>query len=130
MIFVPGRIAQHPDDGPNVGFTYRLVDGDGDLSNTASVGISVISAPPPPGTLSVSATPYKVKGVQHVALSWENFSGPTVEIERDGTPLTDSPTANDGAHDDDLGVKGGGVTYSYTVCETGTSNCAGATAIF
>jgi hypothetical protein len=40
------------------------------------------------------------------------------------------PTDNDGIHDENLGVKGGGVTYVYEVCETGTSNCASATASF
>ncbi|MCU0988797.1 MAG: S8 family serine peptidase, partial [Xanthomonadales bacterium] len=65
------------------GFTYRIVDQDGDLSNTATVTITVASAPPP-GARTVNATPFKVKGVQHVQLSWQNFSGATVAISRDG----------------------------------------------
>ena len=129
-----GAFTYQPDPGfeGDDSFTYRLIDQDGDLSNSATVTISVTSAPPPPppGGLTVTATTYKVKGVQHVALSWENFSGPTVEISRDGAALPDSPTANDGAHDDNLGVKGGGVTYTYDVCETGTTNCASASAAF
>jgi hypothetical protein len=110
-------------------FTYRIVDQDGDLSNTASVAITVASAPPP-GTRTVSATPFKVKGVQHVELTWQNFTGSTVAIGRDGSPLPDSPTANDGTLEDNIGVKGSGQTYLYEVCETGTSNCASASASF
>jgi hypothetical protein len=112
-------------------FTYGIADVDGDLSNTANVTITVSGSepPPPPGERSVSATPYKVKGVQHVDLTWENFSGPTVEISRNTVPLAESPTANDGVHVDNIGAKGGGA-YTYKVCETGTANCASAQASF
>lgn len=85
---------------------------------------------PPPGARTVNATPFKVKGVQHVQLSWQNFSGATVAISRDGAALPGSPTANDGAHEDNIGIKGSGQTYLYEVCETGTSNCASAAAGF
>jgi len=116
-------------------FTYSIADQDGDVSNIATVTITVSGAepppppPPPPGELLVSATPYKVKGVQHVELTWENFAGPTVDIARDGELLAGA-SANDGFYVDNIGVKGGGQTYSYVVCETGTANCAGATATF
>ena len=128
-----GAFTYQPDPGfeGNDSFTYRLIDQDGDLSNTATVDISVTSAPPPPppGGLTVTASPYKVKGVQHVELTWENFTGDTVEISRDGVLLTAPPTENDGHHVDNIGAKGGG-SYDYVICETGTSNCAGATATF
>jgi hypothetical protein len=112
------------------GFTYRIADQDGDLSNTASVTIAVTNTPPPPAALIVNATPFKVRGIQHVEVSWQNFAGTTVEISRDGSPLSGSPTANDGVHDDNIGVKGGGQTYLYEVCETDTANCASASATF
>lgn len=111
-------------------FNYRLIDQDGDLSNTATVTITVSSEPPPSGELTVNTNPFKVKGVQNVEVTWQNYSGATVEITRDGLLIPDMPTANDGVHVEDLGVKGGGVTYLYEVCETGTSNCASATATF
>jgi len=63
-------------------------------------------------------------------LTWENFVGGMVDITRDGTPLPGSPLPNNGIYDDDLGVKGGGQTYTYEVCESGTANCASATANF
>jgi hypothetical protein len=111
------------------GFTYRIVDQDGDLSNTATVAITVSNAPPP-DALTVSTTPFKVKGIQHVEIGWQNFSGNDVEISRDGVLLTPSPTDNDGLYVDNVGVKGSGQTYLYEVCETGTANCAGASASF
>jgi hypothetical protein len=101
--------------------------------NVGGESLTVMSTdtdPPPSGELAVSASPFKVQGVQHVTVSWQNFIGATVEISRDGVPLPDSPAANDGAHEDNLGIRGSGQTYIYQVCETGTANCAGATASF
>jgi len=110
-------------------FTYSLIDQDGDVSNTATVSITIASSPPP-GILTVTTFAYKVKGKQTVDVSWQNFSSGTVEITRDNVLIPNMPTNNDEFHTDDIGVKGGGVTYTYVVCETGTSNCASATAIF
>ncbi|MFC1719678.1 S8 family serine peptidase [Pseudomonadota bacterium] len=111
------------------GFTYRIIDQDGDLSNSATVSIE-ISIPPTVGNRVVSASPYKVKGVQHVELTWQNFAGGTVDISRDGNPPLGVMDSNIEIYDDNLGVKGSGQTYTYEVCETGTSNCASATASF
>ena len=114
-------------------FTYRIIDQDGDLSNFATVSITISGTPPPPpppGTLELSANPYKVKGVQHVELTWSNFSGATVDISRDTNPPLGVTVPNNGTYDDDLGVKGGGQTYNYEVCESGTANCASASASF
>jgi len=33
-------------------------------------------------------------------------------------------TANDGAYTDNIGQKGSGVSYTYKVCEAGTSTCS------
>ncbi len=111
-------------------FTYSIVDQDGDISNTATVSITVNGTEPPPtGDLSVSTRPFKVKGVQHVEVTWLNFAGATVDISRDGNAIQGSPAGNDGSHEDNIGAKGGG-TYIYEVCEAGTSNCASASASF
>jgi len=117
------------------GFNYSIVDSNGDSSNTANVSITVASEPPPPpppppGGLTVNTVTYKVRGIQHVEVHWENYSGATVTISRDEEVIPDMPTENDGFHDENLGVKGGGVTYVYEVCETATDNCASATAAF
>ena len=110
-------------------FTYRIIDLDGDLSNSATVSITIAAAPPV-GSRVVSANPYKAKGIQHVELTWQNFAGGAVDINRDGVPLPGVTFLNNGIHDDNLGVKGSGQTYTYEVCESGTANCASATASF
>jgi hypothetical protein len=112
------------------GFNYRIKDQDGDLSNSATVSIVISATPPPGGSPIINASPYKVKGIQHVELTWQNFAGVTVDISRDGAPLPGSPLPNNGIYDDNLGVKGSGQTYTYQACESGTANCALATASF
>jgi len=74
------------------------------------------------GGITLSASPYKVKGVQTVDLAWSGASGTNVEIYRDGNLI--ATTANDGAYTDSTGNKGGGVTYTYQVCETGGGACS------
>ena len=115
------------------GFTYAITDGNGDTSNTATVLIEVTAAPappppPPPGGLTVTAEPYKDKGIQHVTLTWQGFTGDTVDIFRNNTLIDVS--ANDNSYVDNLDTKGGGQTYNYSVCETVTLNCAEASASF
>ncbi len=117
-------------------FTYNITDQDGDISNTATASITVTTEPepPPPGELSsVSARPYKVKGIQHVEVTWQYFSGTAVNISRNGEALGEFPILNEGSgsYVDNIGAKGGG-SYTYQVCETGagTGNCKSASATF
>lgn len=137
-----GSLTLNPDGGfgytPQIGFegsdgfTYAITDGNGDISNPAAVAIEVTAAPPPQppsGGLTLSATPYKNKGIQHVELTWQNFSGEQVEISRDGS-LLGSFANSDGSYVDNLDTKGGGQTYLYMVCEAATTNCANASANF
>jgi hypothetical protein len=73
--------------------------------------------------ISLSAAGYKVKGRQHVDLVWGGASGADVIIERDGRIV--ATVQNTGAFTDPIGAKGGG-TYSYRVCESGSSACSDA----
>jgi len=109
-------------------FIYSIVDQDGDVSNSAVVSITVSGAEPPPpaGERTVSLLPYKVKGLQHVEVTWLNYSSGTVDILRDGNPVAESLAGNNGTHEDNIGVKGGGQTYTYQVCEAGTGTCVSA----
>jgi subtilisin family serine protease len=75
----------------------------------------------PPAGITLSATGYKVKGVQHADLTWSGATSTNVDIVRNGMTVT--TTANDGAHTDSTGTKGGG-TYTYKVCEAETSICS------
>ena len=54
-------------------------------------------------------------------LSWDGAAGVNVDVVRDGTTII--TTANDGAYTDNIGSKGGG-SYTYQVCEAGTSACS------
>ncbi|MEE8339653.1 MAG: S8 family serine peptidase [Xanthomonadales bacterium] len=108
------------------GMTYNPAD------NVGGDSIAVSQSgtePPPTGERSVEVRPFKVKGKQQVEVTWLNFSGPTVDISRDTNLVATSPTS-DGSYTDNIGVKGGGQTYTYQVCEAGTGNCASATAGF
>ncbi len=95
-----------PTDGSGDG-----ADGDGDPGTE-----------PDPGDFTMNATGYKVKGVQHVDLSWSGASSTDVDVYRNGSLVTTTP--NDTEHTDDIGEKGGGVSYTYQLCEAGTATCS------
>lgn len=93
-----------------------------DKGAQASASQSVaVTAPPPPDGLALTVSSYKVKGVQHADLTWSGASSTSVDVYRDGDRIT--TTANDGAHTDNIGQKGGG-SHTYQVCEAGTSTCS------
>ena len=105
--------------------TLTVTDDDGATGFT-SHGVTVSSGGT--GGITLAASGYKVKGVQHVSLTWSGASGASVDVYRDNAVVT--TTANDGSHDDNIGSKGAG-TYVYKVCEAGTSTCSGnATVVF
>ena len=80
------------------------------------------------GGLTLSARAYKVKGVRAVDLTWTGATGTNVDVKRGGTPL--ATTGNDGSYTDNVGGKGAG-TFSYQVCNAGTTVCSNVvTAVF
>ena len=107
--------------------TLSVTDSGG-LSGSTQLSVTVAATttttPPPPSspltgpTLTVRA--YKVKGNQTVDLSWSGLSGSSVDVYRNSAVV--STTANDGAATDSINKKGGG-SYTYKVCESGTSTC-------
>lgn len=94
--------------------SLTVTDNDG-LSDTTIQGVIVSSAPG--GAISLTATGYKIKGVQHVDLTWSGATSTDLDIYRDGG--IPAKTVNDGAYTDNIGKKGGG-SYVYKVCETGS----------
>jgi matrixin len=96
-------------------------------SATSQVGITITSVDPPPTVippatgLSLSAQGQKVRGVQRVNLSWAGATSTNIDVYRSGALVM--TTANDGGQTDVLNKKGGG-TYTYQVCEAGTSVCS------
>ena len=71
--------------------------------------------------ITLSASGYKVKGLQTVDLTWSGAASTSVDVVRNGSKIT--TTANDGAYTDSINSKGGG-TYTYKVCEAGTATCS------
>jgi hypothetical protein len=88
-------------------------------NGSASIGISVQAVGG--GNISLSANGFKVKGVHTIDLTWSGATSTNVDVFRNGALVT--TTANDGAHTDSTGNKGGG-SYDYQVCEAGTSTCS------
>jgi hypothetical protein len=74
-----------------------------------------------PSGITLAATGYKVKGLQKADLEWSGATLASVDIYRDGGLIT--TTANDGFYTDNINQKGGG-SYTYQVCEAGTSTCS------
>lgn len=99
----------------------------GGANGADSIGISVQAAGGG-GGISLSATGTKVKGVHTVDLAWSGATSTNIDVFRNGALIT--TTANDGAHTDSTGQKGG-ATYDYQVCEAGTTTCSNvATVVF
>ena len=80
------------------------------------------SQPPPSGDFTLGGASYKVRGFNTVDLSWSGASA-NVDIYRDGGIVVQN-SPNDGTHTDNIGTKGGGTSYTYKVCNTGTSTCS------
>ena len=94
--------------------TLTATNANGFDTKTGSITVSA----PPTGGISLSVLAYKVKGVQHADLTWSGATSTNVDIHRNGAPLT--TTTNDGFHTDVIGSRGGG-SYTYEVCEAGTT---------
>ena len=73
------------------------------------------------GGISLSAVGFKQQGIQNADLTWSGATSTNVDIYRNGVIIT--TTANDGVHRDNINRRGGG-SYTYKVCEAGTSICS------
>lgn len=97
--------------------TLTVTDNEG-ASGSTSRTVTVTSSP---GGIILSAVGRKVRAVNQSDLTWSGAAGSNVDIFRNGVKLT--TTANDGQHTDVLG-KGVTGTFTYQVCEAGTSACS------
>ncbi|MFO7587839.1 MAG: S8 family serine peptidase [Gemmatimonadota bacterium] len=105
--------------------TLTVTDDDG-ATDAESKSLTVPE--PSPGGFTLTATGYKVKGTQMADLFWSGATSTNVDVYRGGAVIV--TTANDGFHTDNIGRKGGG-SYTYKVCEAGTSTCSNeATVVF
>jgi PKD repeat protein len=106
--------------------TYTVtetVTDDGGATGTTSRSVTVGS-----GAITLSVRGYKSRGYDMVDLSWSGAAGANVDVYRNGARIT--TTANDGAYTDNTRTSGTG-TFTYRVCEAGTTTCSNdATAVF
>lgn len=111
------------------GGTYTVtmtVTDDGGATDADAQDVTVTE--PSSGGITLTATGYKNKGRHAVDLSWTGATSTNVDIFRNGSLLT--TTGNDGAYTDATSNRGG-ATYTYQVCEAGTSTCSNeATVVF
>jgi subtilisin family serine protease len=111
--------------GKDVYFGYGIVKAkaadDYLTANGCAGGDNGGGNPTEPGSIELSVSGYKSKGVKNVALSWSGSNATNVDIFRNGATI--ATTANDGSYTDVMYTKGGG-TYTYKVCEAGTTTCS------
>jgi hypothetical protein len=105
--------------------TATVTDSRG-LTGSRQIGVSVAAStstvsPTPASGITLSGRPYKIKGEHHVDLTWSGATSTSVDIFRDGTRVM--RTANDGKETDAIRKKGGG-SYTYILCEAGTTTCS------
>jgi hypothetical protein len=76
---------------------------------------------PTPGQITLTATGYKLRGIDTVDLVWSPVTSPMIDIKRNGAVVT--TVANSGRYTDSTGQRGK-ATFTYQVCEAGTQNCS------
>jgi subtilisin family serine protease len=103
-----------------------------DVSNTTVFAPAMVSndggstpapspTPVPSTEITLTASGYKVKGYQRTDLNWNGATSTNVDVFRNGARIT--TTTNDGFYTDNINKKGSG-SYTYKVCEAGTSTCS------
>jgi PKD repeat protein len=128
-----GSTLQSPAHSYTAGGTYAVIltvtDDGGASSAPASQAVSVSSGSGGGASITLSASGYKVKGVDTVDLTWSGFTTGTVDITRNGSPVAtavpynNNATGSPGSYTDSTGQRGG-ATFTYQVCQHGTSTCS------
>ena len=62
-----------------------------------------------------------MRGVHHADLTWSGATSTSVDIFRNGIRIT---TVNGTTYTDNIGSRGGNASYTYRVCEAGTTTCS------
>jgi PKD repeat protein len=73
------------------------------------------------GGITLSTTGYKVRGLHKADLTWSGATSANVDVRRDGSIIT--TISDNGKYTDDMDQRGSG-SYSYQVCEAGSSTCS------
>ena len=124
----PDQVKQALQNAGNLSWTGDRDTAQEKLLNVADSG-SVTPPPPPPpsGGFSLSARGYKIKGRQTVDLTWSGAGAGVTSVAVYRNNALNTTTANDGSWTDSIGLKGGG-TYTYKVCEAGSTTACSNTA--
>jgi hypothetical protein len=77
--------------------------------------------PEDPADITLSVNAFKQQGLQKADLTWSGATSASVDIIRNGNTV--ATTANSGSYRDNINLRGSG-TYTYRVCEAGTSTCS------
>jgi aqualysin 1 len=80
-----------------------------------------------PSPFTLSARGYKSRGLRRADLTWSGAGTSTVDVYRNNVRIL-TGTANDGFQTDNIGGKGAG-TFTYRVCNAGTSTCSNNSAV-
>ena len=118
-----GGTSAYTDSGlsASTAYDYRLRatngGGESDWSNTATGTTDA----PPPVTITLTATGSVKRGNHEVKLRWSGAGVSSVDIVRNGVVI--DTTANNGRYTDKTG-NSGSATYTYAVCEAGSSTCS------
>lgn len=105
----------------NHGLQAHAYDAAGSVGTSDVVAVTVDNSVA--AGIVLTASGYKGKGLQKANLAWSGATSPGVDVYRDGALI--ATTVNDGAHVDDIDDRGKG-SYTYQVCEAGTSTCSNA----
>ncbi|MEX0719501.1 MAG: PKD domain-containing protein [Balneolaceae bacterium] len=98
--------------------TLTVSDDEGAIGSD-SQDVSVTESSTEGIMLSVSG--YKLQGNQKADLIWSNATSTDVDVYRDSALIV--TTENDGAYTDNINNKGGG-SYTYQICEAGSTTCS------
>ncbi|HSF43343.1 MAG TPA: PKD domain-containing protein [Thermoanaerobaculia bacterium] len=120
--------AQNPSRTYAAAGTYTVtlsVTDNGGATSSTSKSVTVTA---PAANIALSVRPYLVSNKHRVDLTWSGATSTNVDVYRNGIIITTTP--NDGAHTD-APNKRGSATYTYKVCNAGTTVCSNeATATF
>ncbi len=119
---------QDPSHTYAAGGTYTVtltVTDDDDDTDAKSQVVDVSVSEPASGDIELLATGYKVRGLPKADLTWSDASGDDLQFNVDVfRNETEIETGYDGSsYTDNIDIRGGG-SYTYQVCEAGTSTCS------
>jgi hypothetical protein len=77
---------------------------------------------PTPGQITLTATGRKSHGTNVADLVWSGANSNSIDIYRNGVMV--ATVSNTGVYKDFINSHGGNNSYTYKVCEAGTTNCS------